>query len=390
MLNPSLGQSRPAKLPAEPNLEHLKKAAKQRLKAMRAAEPSSKLTDAQFQIAREYGFASWRAMKAEVDRRRTPSHEAPPKYLKAGPPDESLEIYAAPQRLVRLNTRRRLNVRTIGDGSPVVVLAAGANASTSRWARVQREVAKHTLTLSFDKAGRGFSDPGPLPRSAAATVADLRTALSKVGANPPYVLVGHSLGGLEMRLFAFLHTSEVAGLVLVDAASEEYTARLLEHESFRDFSKRTYAETRRTAAMARAGTLLPGTSEYDARVYFPPEPELPDALNAAILENRRSPGYWRAELSGMREHLGGDIAALSEARRSLGDMPIVVLTAAEHLAAGGDPRLGALVQSTQAGMAALSSRGVHRIIDCGHHIPWERPDAVVSAIMEVLGQVRSP
>ncbi len=385
MSNPSLGPSRAAELPAEPNLEHLKKAAKLRLKAMRTAAPSTKLTDVQFQIAREYGFASWRALKVEVDRRRTPS-DAIPKSQTAGTPDLSLELYARPQRLVKLNTRRRLNVCVLGGGSPTVVLAAGANASTFHWARVQPEVAKHTLTVSFDKAGRGFSDSGPLPRSAAATVADLRSALAKIGAKPPYVLVGHSLGGLEMRLFAFLHTREVAGLVLVDATSEEYTARLLRHEAFREWSRRDYAEVRRTAAMARAGTLVPGTPEYDARVYFPPEPGLPDALYAAVLKDRGSPAYWRAELSVIREHLGGDQVALAKARRSLGDMPIVVLSAAETLAAGGDPRLGALVQSTQAEMAALSSRGVQRTVNCGHHTPWERPDVVVSAIEEVLGQ----
>ena len=386
MSNPPLGPSRAAELPAEPNLEHLKKAAKLRLRAMRTAAPSTKLTDVQFLIAREYGFASWRALKAEIDRRRTPSDAAIPKYLKAGPPDPSLDIYVRPQRLVKLNTRRRFNLCVMGEGSPTVVLAAGANASTSHWARVQPEVAKRTLTVSFDRAGRGFSDSGPLPRSAAATVADLRAALAKIGARPPYVLVGHSLGGLEMRLFAFLHAAEVAGLVLVDSSSEAYTAALLRHKSFRDWSRRDYAEVRRTAAMARAGTLLPGTPEFDARVYFPPEPELPDALNAAILTNRASPAYWRAELSAIREHLGGDQVALAKAHQSLGDMPIVVLTAAEHLSAGGDSKLGALVQSTQADMAALSSRGVQRTVNCGHHIPWERPDAVISAIDEVLGQ----
>jgi len=388
MSNPPLGPSRAVELPAEPNLEHLKKVAKHRLRAMRVAAPSTKLTDAQFQIAREYGFANWRALKTEIDRRRTPSEAASAKRLKAGPPDPSLEIYARPQRLVKLNTRRRLNICVMGAGSPTVVLAAGANASTSHWARVQPEVAKHALTVSFDKAGRGFSDSGPLPRCAAATVGDLRMALAKTGAKPPYVLVGHSLGGLEMRLFAFLHPSEVVGLVLVDSMSEEYTARLLEHETFRDWSRRDYAEVRRTAAMARAGTLLPGTPEYDARVYFPPEPELPDALNAVILKNRGSPAYWRAECSFIR-HLGTDQMAMAKARRSLGEMPIVVLIAAETLAAGGDPKLSALTQSTQAEMAALSSRGRHRIVDGGHHIPWEQPDAIISAIEEVLAEVRS-
>jgi pimeloyl-ACP methyl ester carboxylesterase len=388
MPNPSLGPSRRAELPAEANLEHLRKAAKLRLKAMREPAPSTKLSDAQFQIAREYGFGSWRALKAEIDRRRTASGAAPPMPVQSGPPDPALEIYARPQRLVKLNTRRRLNVCVMGHGSPTVVLAAGLNASTSHWARVQPEMAKRTLTVSFDKAGRGFSDAGPLPRSAAATVADLRTALAEIGARPPYVLVGHSLGGLEMRLFAFLHTSEVAGLVLVDSTSEAYTAKLFGLKAMRDWSRRDYAEVRRTAAMARAGTLLPGTVEYDKRVYFPPDPELPDALNAAILQNRASPGYWRAQLSVIREQLGGDQVALAESRRSLGDMPIVVLTAAETLAAGGDDKLSGLVQSTQADMAALSSRGVHRIVDCGHHIPWERAGAVVSAIEEVLGQVR--
>ena len=300
--------------------------------------------------------------------------------------DLALDVYAEPQRLVRLNKRRRLNLCVLGQAGPTVVFAAGLNGFTGHWARVQPRIAERALTVAFDKAGFGFSDPGPLPRSAAATVADLRAALGRIGAAAPYVLVGHSLGGLEMRLFAYLHPDEVAGLVLVDPTSETYMAEVFKHPAMRAWSRRDYAQVRRVYEMARDGTLVAGTPEYAARV-GPPTPEFSERLNAAVMRNRASPGYWRATLSIIRQQLGGDGRAIAAAHRPLGDVPIVVLTAAQTLdavAAQAGEAARAFVLKAHQAMAGDSARGVCRVVDCGHGIQWERPDAVIGAIQEVL------
>ena len=301
-------------------------------------------------------------------------------------PDPSLDAYAEPQRLVKLNTRRRLNLCVLGNGPATVVFAAGLAGFTGHWARVQPAIARRALTVAFDKAGFGFSDPGPLPRSAAATVADLRIALRRIGAAPPYVLVGHSLGGLEMRLYAYLHAEEVAALVLVDPTSEDYQREVFKHPAMREWSRRDYAEVRRVYAMAKGGTLVPGTPAHEARV-GPPSPELPDRLNAAVLKNRASPGYWRATLSMIRQQRGPDLRVMAGARRRLGDTPIVVLSATQTLdavRAQAGEAAAAYLQKSHQGMAAESTRGVWRAVECGHGIQWERPDAVIAAVEEVL------
>jgi pimeloyl-ACP methyl ester carboxylesterase len=122
--------------------------------------------------------------------------------------------YAVPQTLVKIGRRRRLNLLIAGQGAPTVIFAAGMNGTTLHWARVQRVIGEKTRTVAFDKAGFGFSDPGPPPRTAAAVVKDLRAALKAADIAPPYVLVGHSAGGPQMRLFAFRHTQEVVGMVI--------------------------------------------------------------------------------------------------------------------------------------------------------------------------------
>jgi hypothetical protein len=110
-------------------------------------------------------------------------------------------------------------------------------------------------------------------------------------------------------------------------------------------------------------------------------------LNAVILKNRASPCYWRANLSMIRQQLGPDLRAMAAARRSLGDISIVVLSATQTLdavrAQAGDAA-AAYIQKSHRGMAAESTRGVWRAVDCGHGIQWERPDAVIAAVEEVL------
>lgn len=108
----------------------------------------------------------------------------------------------------------RLHLSCLGVGSPTVILESGALDSSRQWDRVQAEVAKTTRVCSYDRAGFGWSDPGPEPRTSRQMAVELHTPLTKSGVNSPYVLVGHSFGGLNVRLFAELYPTEVGGMVL--------------------------------------------------------------------------------------------------------------------------------------------------------------------------------
>ena len=118
----------------------------------------------------------------------------------------------------------RLNLRCLGEGSPVVVLDAGAGDNQETWEWVVPEVRKFTKVCSYDRAGLGRSDAGPTPRTSERIVVELHALLSRAGVRGPYVLAGHSFGGLNVRLYAARHPELVAGLVLVDATPDEYPA----------------------------------------------------------------------------------------------------------------------------------------------------------------------
>ena len=115
----------------------------------------------------------------------------------------------------------KLRFYLVGEGDPAVIFDSGLGDGLRSWDRVQPEISKLTRTLSYDRAGIDQSDPGPLPRSTNQMVDELHHLLQITTVSPPYVLVGHSLGGFNIRLFAHRYPEKVAGLVLVDASHED-------------------------------------------------------------------------------------------------------------------------------------------------------------------------
>ncbi len=109
-----------------------------------------------------------------------------------------------------------------GQGSPAVIFEGGFGAGIASWSTVQKDVAAFAQTVSYDRAGLGQSDPGPKPRSAKQIATELHAALEKSGVKPPYVLVGHSFGGIYVRVFADMYPKEVAGMVLIDPSQESF------------------------------------------------------------------------------------------------------------------------------------------------------------------------
>ncbi len=121
----------------------------------------------------------------------------------------------------------RLHMLVKGRGHPVVVLESGVGDTISSWAKVQPDVARFARVVAYDRAGLGMSDPAVTePRATAQIARELHTALHKSKLQPPYVLVGHSMGGLHVRLFAYQFPNEVAGLVLVDPSAEDWNELL--------------------------------------------------------------------------------------------------------------------------------------------------------------------
>jgi len=126
-----------------------------------------------------------------------------------------------------------LNLLIGGQGSPAVVFEGGFGAGIASWSTVQKEVAAFARTVSYDRAGLGQSELGPKPRTAKQIATELHTALEKAGVKPPYVLVGHSFGGIYARVFAEMYPKEVVGMVLLDPSQETFNDWLKKNQPAR-------------------------------------------------------------------------------------------------------------------------------------------------------------
>jgi pimeloyl-ACP methyl ester carboxylesterase len=257
---------------------------------------------------------------------------------------------------------------------------------------VQAALSDDCRVISYDRAGMGFSDPGPMPRTTSRSVDDLRAVLAALGVAPPYVIAGHSMGSFEARLFAFRHPGEVIGVVLVDPRGDQLREQLEAAAPNSDRWRQERREFRRNATVA-ASRPSPGSAEYAALVP-PDDPQLTPAVNAAFREAILRPSYWRTIVSEGDCLDGASAAELELARRPL-DIPLVVLTAGRPPFEGKTPQesaaLAKMWRDSHEALARLSTRGARRDVPgCGHMIPSERPDAVIAAIREVIEAASGP
>lgn len=288
-----------------------------------------------------------------------------------------------PGRLIDIGGRR-LHLRVEGDGpGPTIVFEAGFGGSSVLWSLVQRDVAKLARTCSYDRAGYGFSDFGPLPRSGAQLAAELHLALEHAGLPPPYILVAHSYGGLISRLFAWRHPRDVAGLVLVDAL----------HGAIFDEAHVVMRRMVTAFGFTLGGLVLLGAIgalRLIARVHgpefvlalptLPPEVrcQLADSLPRDVLAAMLELNWWDATL---------DQAEIAKLRP---DLPIIALAhdlPDTFAAAGRDAtRYERLWQDIQRDAVRLSGRTtlVH-VHNSRHHILLESPEDVVDAVRTMIG-----
>lgn len=228
-----------------------------------------------------------------------------------------------------------------GHGSPTVVLESGLGHGKRVWGPVFNGVSAVTRVLAYDRAGYGQSEASDQPRSGLQIVAELRALLETEGLGPPYVLVGHSLGGTYMKLFAKMYPTEVAGVVLVDARHSEFTQRC------------------RQLGVPRL-------------LYEPPE-----ALLRLLAPTPRAE-LEAAPLSLKQARKGGTFPAV----------PLIVLTQS-NAAQRWPAQLGKVWAASQRNLAKLSSLGRIKVLDdTGHNVHLDRPDVVVRAVLNVVRAAR--
>lgn len=298
-------------------------------------------------------------------------------------------VYTRPAHLVDVGGGRRINLDCRGQGSPAVIFDSGMSDTTVAWALVQPAISRSHATCSYDRAGLGFSDASTRPSTASNDVDDIRRALRVVGIKPPYVLVGHSSGGMAVRVFADRYRDEVVGMVLVDPSDEDQNKRLDALDVSEGRAPRTKGEVDRTCLDAAKGGRIPRTSPDYASCVGERDARFSDAINDAIQGFTASLKY-QAAYASEQQNFGTASADQTRAtRRDFGAMPIVVLSAPY-------PRLPRFTQQqydtryavkrqVHAELAAMSRRGVNEmVLGTSHLINFDRPDTVIDAIRRVL------
>jgi pimeloyl-ACP methyl ester carboxylesterase len=264
-----------------------------------------------------------------------------------------------------------LHIRCTGKGSPTVVIDTGVGDTSERWQSIQAEMAQVTRTCTYDRAGYGASEPGPLPRHSERAADELKQLLENAGVKGPYVLVGHSLGGLNAQVFADRYPELVGGLVLLDPAPLAFITGQAFPTLYRMFEQQA-AELQQAAEAARQ-SLSPGSGQ---------------ATNA---EAQAKANYLEAVAS---EHaaLVAEGAAQVAGIESFGDIPLVVIGSGVPNPAFGEEAAAFQqfwIEQNRA-LVLKSTNGTFVLVEeSGHHLEQDTPDAVVRVIGEMVARVRA-
>ena len=271
------------------------------------------------------------------------------------------KAYPPPGQLVDVGGYR-LHINCTGTASPTVVIVAGLGDWSTTWeGYVQPEVAKTTRVCTYDRAGMGWSEAAPLPSDAAQFAKELHTLLQNTNVPGPYVMVGHSLGGFVVRIFAHDYASEVSGVVLIDSMNPKQVTPSLSNAQAQQYSFQ--------AVLARFGIgrllvklgIFPSVPEA---AYYPLYIR-PQSLRASANESQGLPAS----------------AAEAAAVKTFGDLPLIVLTAKLNDIPGWP--------EWQTELLELSSNSQHLFAEnSGHTIQVDEPEAAVAAILQMVQQVR--
>ncbi|MEG1254863.1 alpha/beta hydrolase [Clostridium sp.] len=229
----------------------------------------------------------------------------------------------------------RLYVNCYGKGNPTVVFESGLGCTHFDWKVVQNQISKDTRTFSYDRAGLGNSDKGDLPRTSLDQVHELHTALNKAKVKAPYIIVAHSIGGYNARLFAGTYPEEVSGIIFVDCSHEN---------QFEDRLKRSSVNEIEVVK----SQLIGEEQTFDELL-----------ISAKQVKEIRK-------------------------KDALRNIPIIILTA-DHKGEESAAISEEIWLNYQNDLVTLSDYSKHIIVeDCGHYIQKDKPQVVIDAIKEIV------
>ena len=290
-----------------------------------------------------------------------------------------------------------LHLVEAGQGTPSVIFESGIAASSLNWTALQREVARFARACAYDRAWLGWSDPSPSPRVGSVLVDELHSLLIAAQVPPPYVLVGHSFGGLLVQAYTVAHPDQVAGLVLIDPLpAKEW--QLISEEQAR-ILRWGVTLSRRGALLARLGVvrfslalLSSGGRRIPKLVARLTSGRAESTLSRLVGEVQKMPpevwpmvqAHWcqpKAFL-GMAEYFKALPESCAQAA-ALGDLPQIPVS----ILSAGNSTPAQLAERDA--LACRSPRGKHIIIrHSGHWIQLDQPQVVIEAIRQVVEMVR--
>ncbi len=273
--------------------------------------------------------------------------------------------FPPPGKLIDVGGHRlHLHVTGTDTGKPTVILEAGMASFSSNFAWVQQELEQVTRVVAYDRAGLGWSDSGPKPRDAQRSAKELCAALQRAGITGPYVIAGHSYGGLVVRAFADLYPNEVVGMVLIDASHPDQWAHIPAAKGGR--------------LIATSNRILGVLAHFGLLRFWNPESKLIDGLPARQYSEMKAflalPRQWSTGADGLLVWESMTRAQINNAR-SLNDMPLAVLSVTEQA------MYAEVLTALQAELPKLSSNSLHRTVEGATHdgLVCKRENALVVA-----------
>jgi pimeloyl-ACP methyl ester carboxylesterase len=309
--------------------------------------------------------------------------------------------YPPPGRLVDVGGWR-LHLNCSGaarPGRPTVILEAGLGDFSVEWSLVQPGIARFARVCSYDRAGDGWSDMGPHPRTMRQIVFELHTLLERAGERPPFVLVGHSYGAWLVRSYQAAHPSEVAALILVESGGSDPVRLMPDGRVVRSSelaTGRPVPDVKPSGPLresdippAALAQMKAGLAAASARANAPPRDKLP-------LEARRMRswalgrlGHVAAAVNPFEHEELAELRSRARGEHPLGELPLVVITRGLPDESGPDAqRLESEHRADQAAMARMSRRGTQIIAErSGHHVQLDQPALVVATIRGVVESI---
>jgi len=297
---------------------------------------------------------------------------------------------------------RTLNLYCSGQGTPTVILETGGNSPGYSLLLQQSKMAMFTSACWYDRAGVGWSDPPSSPRTSGSVASDLHEMLKRAGVLPPYVMVGGSVGGEYVRIYTARYPTDVAGLVLVDSATPDMREP--------DFAlapvNRMSGSTRHLICIALPAMTRLGIIRFvTSRERRPPPPDFTPEQSNTLAKLEAQPkanetdiqqGCAATDEGRIVPRTGGGNPDIDSAVRhagSLGDRPLIVLTAGRYWAPPGFEKEAAVyheiqVHKLQASLARLSTHGRQVVVDADHGMT-QSPESVITAVRQVVDEVRS-